>query len=29
MILGKNFKFPVTFSVVKMNLEMMSGDVFG
>ena len=29
MILGQNFKFLVTFSVVKMNLEMMSGDVFG
>ena len=31
MILGQNFKFKflVTFSVVKMNLEMVSGDVFG
>ena len=29
MILGQNFKFLVTFSVVKMNLEIMSGDVFG
>ena len=29
MILGQNFKFLVTSSVVKMNLEMMSGDVFG
>ena len=29
MILGQNFTFLVTFSVVKMNLEMMSGDVFG
>ena len=29
MILGQNFKFLVTFSVVKINLEMMSGDVFG
>ena len=29
MILGQNFKFLVTFSVVKMSLEMMSGDVFG
>ena len=29
MILGQNFKFLVTLSVVKMDLEMMSGDVFG
>ena len=29
MILGKNFKFLVTLSVVKMDLVMMSGDVFG
>ena len=29
MILGQNSKFLVTLSVVKMDLEMMSGDVFG
>ena len=29
MILGQNFKFLVTLSVVKRELEMMSGDVFG
>ena len=29
MILGQNFKFLVTLSVDKMDLEMMSGDVFG
>ena len=29
MILGQNFKFLVTFSVVKMDFEMMSGDFFG
>ena len=29
MILGQNFKFLVTLSVVKMDLEMMSADVFG
>ena len=29
MILGQNFKFLVTLSVVKMDLEMMCGDVFG
>ena len=29
MILGQNFKFLVTLSVVKMDLEVMSGDVFG
>ena len=29
MILGQNFKFLVTLSVIKMDLEMMSGDVFG
>ena len=29
MILGQNFKFLVTLSVVKMDLEMMSGDIFG
>ena len=29
MILGQNFKFLVTLCVVKMDLEMMSGDVFG
>ena len=28
MILGQNFKFLVILSVVKMDLEMMSGDVF-
>ena len=27
MILGQNFKFLVTLCVVKMDLEMMSGDV--
>ena len=27
MILGQNLKFLVTLSVVKMDLEMMSGDV--
>ena len=26
---SQNFKFLVTFSVVKMDLEMMSGDFFG
>ena len=29
MILGQNFKFLLTLSVVKMGLEMMAGDVFG
>ena len=29
MILGQNFTLIVTLSVVKMDLEMMSGDVFG
>ena len=29
MILGQNFKFLVTLSVVKMDLEVMSGEVFG
>ena len=29
MILGQNFKFLLTLSVVKTDLEMMSGDVFG
>ena len=29
MILGQNFKFLVTLSVVKMDSEMVSGDVFG
>ena len=29
MILGQNFKFLVTLSVVKMDLEVMPGDVFG
>ena len=29
MILGQNLKFLVTLSVVKMELEMMSGDDFG
>ena len=29
MILGQNFKFLETLSVVKRELEMMSGDVFG
>ena len=29
MILGQNFKFLLTLSVDKMDLEMMSGDVFG
>ena len=29
MILGQNFKFLVTLSVVKMDLEMISGDIFG
>ena len=29
MILGQNFKLIVTLSAVKMDLEMMSGDVFG
>ena len=29
MILGQNFKFLVTLSVVKMELEMMSDDVIG
>ena len=27
MILGQNFKFLVTLSVVKMDLEKMFGDV--
>ena len=27
MILGQNFKFRVTLSVVKMDLEMLFGDV--
>ena len=29
MILGQNFKFLVTLSVVKIDLEMMSDDVIG
>ena len=29
MILGQNTKFLITLSVAKMELEMMSGDVFG
>ena len=29
MILGQNFTFLVTLSVVKMDSEMVSGDVFG
>ena len=29
MIFGQNFKFLVTLSVVKMDLEVVSGDVFG
>ena len=29
MILGQNFKFLVTLSVVKMDVEVMLGDVFG
>ena len=29
MILGQNTKFLITLSVGKMELEMMSGDVFG
>ena len=29
MILGQNFKFLVTLSVVIMDLEMMSDDVIG
>ena len=29
MILGQNFKFLVTLSVVEMELEMMSDDVIG
>ena len=29
MILGQNFKFLVTLFVVKTDLEMMFGDVFG
>ena len=29
MILGQNLKLIVTLSAVKMDLEMMSGDVFG
>ena len=28
MILGQNYKFLVALSVIKRELEMMSGDVF-
>ena len=29
MILGQNFKFLVTLSVVKIDLEVVPGDVLG